>query len=67
MLKRLLGISIILLSLLACGEGTEIKPTTVVVIKEIVVTATPEPTLPPEPTATSMPAATPMPTSIPNS
>ncbi len=44
MLKRLVGISIILLSLAACSDtGENPVSTPEVVIKEIVVTATPTP------------------------
>ena len=48
MLKRLLGISIILLSLIACSDADlNIEPTPEVLIKEVVLTATPEPTATP--------------------
>ena len=67
MLKRLLGISVILILLVACGGEEEIKPTSVVVIKEVVVPATPEPTLIPEPTLTSVPTVTPTLTATPTS
>ena len=48
MFKRLLGISIILLSLIACSDADlNIEPTPEVLIKEVVLTATPEPTATP--------------------
>ena len=48
MFKRLLGISIILFSLIACSDADlNIEPTPEVLIKEVVLTATPEPTATP--------------------
>ena len=68
MLKRLLGISVILVLLAACSDADESPASTpVVVIKEIVVTATqtPVPTKTPSPRLVSSP--TKIPTPIPTS
>ena len=84
MLKRLLGISVILVLLGACSDADENAASTpVVVIKEIVVTATPTPvptktpaprllsnptkTPTPKPTSTLTPTATNTPTPMPTS
>ena len=40
----LLVTAVMVVFLLACGEGTEIKPTPVVIVKEVIVNSTPEPT-----------------------
>ena len=75
----LLVTAIMVVFLLACGEGTEIKPTPVVIVKEVIVTPALEPTPvivvkevivtpTPEPTPVSIPASLPIPkpTAIPN-
>ena len=76
--KRLLGISVILLLVVACGDGIEIKSTPVVIVKEVIVTPALEPTPvivvkevivtpTPEPTPVSIPTSLPIPkpTAIP--